>query len=393
MKRYLFIVFFFCISFNGTQGQSLPDTVSEKAIISLLTCEEGEELYAAFGHSALRVRDSLTGIDVVFNYGTFNFREPNFYGKFVQGQLLYFLSTGSFQRFLQSYQADNRGVTEQVLNLDTLQTKELYAKLLVNLKPENKYYKYDFFYDNCTTRLWELIKPENNEDKAEEISPEATMSFRDYIHPYLESKPWVRFGIDILLGQPTDLATVQNTAQFLPDNLMHTLEYLEYGTKPVVKATVQLFESKPVNQEESQFIPYVFFWGLFGGVLVLFAIEVYFNLHFHWIDRLLYLSTGLIGCLIVYLWFISDHQATNQNLHLLWAFPVNLYFVFFPKKKTLYHIVYGLAITGLLLGFPWLPQNFPVEVIPVLLVLLLRLVRLAMSEKKKKGNIKYSMQA
>src|SRR5690606_31625041 len=125
--------------------------------ISLLTCTPGSELYSVFGHSALRVVDSNAVTDIVYNYGTFDFNDPNFYSKFVRGKLNYYLSTEYFRDFVYGYRLEGRGITEQVLLLTAEEKLALKKFLRENLKPENRHYAYDFFLDNCTTRLRDLI--------------------------------------------------------------------------------------------------------------------------------------------------------------------------------------------------------------------------------------------
>ncbi|RYF12295.1 MAG: DUF4105 domain-containing protein, partial [Oxalobacteraceae bacterium] len=192
----------------------------------LLTCTPGDELYSIFGHSAIRITDSTALTDIVFNYGTFNFNDKNFYLKFARGKLDYFLSLESFTDFRDLYQYTGRGITEQVLNLNAEEKIALQNALLENAKEENRYYKYDFFFDNCTTRLRDLIL------KFKIPSPQlpATMPsdtrFREAIHLYLNNgkQYWSKLGIDVLLGAKTDRVMTAEEQQFLPDNLMLALD-------------------------------------------------------------------------------------------------------------------------------------------------------------------------
>src|SRR5574337_431851 len=138
--------------------QLIAQTDSCHIRVSLLTASPGEELYSTFGHSALRITDTVSNTDIVYNYGTFNFDEPNFYMKFVRGKLPFYLSVERFEDFLFEYQQDNRGITEQVLNLNCYEKERIYALLNENMMGPNRMYKYDFTFDNCTTRLRDLIE-------------------------------------------------------------------------------------------------------------------------------------------------------------------------------------------------------------------------------------------
>ena len=172
--------------------------------VSLLTCTPGEELYSTFGHSAVRITDSVSNSDIVYNYGTFNFDEPGFYTKFIRGKLSFYLSTDDFDSFKYSYQQENRGITEQVLNLTCTEKYNMLMLLQANLMGQNRFYKYDFTFDNCTTRLRDLL--EKTADSPVHFGEvlQTKSTFRDLIYEYLDynDKQWSKLGIDILLGKP-----------------------------------------------------------------------------------------------------------------------------------------------------------------------------------------------
>ena len=197
-------------------------TVTEFTRISLLTGSPGSELYSTFGHSAIRVSDPAQGSDMVYNYGTFDFNTPNFYVKFARGKLLYKLSIASFENFQNSFKYENRSVDEQVLRLTLPQTKTLVALLKENYKPENRYYKYDFFFDNCATRIRDLLIEAFGGDfeyQYPEEWKEGDMTFRNLIDLYLTNHHWSDFGIDLALGVPTDGIAQPADYMFLPDYL------------------------------------------------------------------------------------------------------------------------------------------------------------------------------
>lgn len=154
MKKLLFI--FLLVTNLTVFGQKLE--LSPEANISIITCGPGDQVYSHFGHSAIRVKDSSLGIDVVYNYGTFDFTTPNFTLKFARGKLNYTLARQNFRYFLLSYQEEKRWVKEQVLNIDLDEKQKLFSFLETNYLPQNRDYKYDFFYNNCATKIWDVLK-------------------------------------------------------------------------------------------------------------------------------------------------------------------------------------------------------------------------------------------
>ena len=204
--------------------------------ISLLSCSPGEELYSTFGHSAFRVQDFKGKRDIVFNYGTFNFREKNFYLKFMQGKLKYLLSVETYEDFVYSYSLENRTVYEQVFNLTNDQKYQLYRDLMINAQPANRAYKYDFFWDNCSTRIRDKIDHVFNQSIVYPIR--ADITFRDYLHRYLINSPWSRFGIDLILGLPTDAIAHTREAMFLPLEMMHIYDSASINNNPTNSSSI-----------------------------------------------------------------------------------------------------------------------------------------------------------
>src|ERR1700754_237019 len=180
---------------------SVAQTDSCHLHISLLTCSPGEELYSSFGHTAIRVSDRATGMDIVFNYGTFDDSDSYFYLKFTRGLMLYALSAYSFRDFQYEYKMQNLGVIEQTLQLSCDEKNKLLKQLQQNAQEANRYYYYYFLDDNCTTRAKDMIRKNaaagltlNN------ILPTDRPTFRNLIHSYLDKsdQPWSKLGIDIL---------------------------------------------------------------------------------------------------------------------------------------------------------------------------------------------------
>lgn len=365
MRNYLIACIFILVGLTAT-AKTLPETLSNSAKISVLTCGSGPDLYSLFGHTAVRISDPQQHFDVVFNYGTFDFNTPNFYLKFARGQLDYMLSVEQFNSFLAFYKYENRSVTEQILNLNPIQAQGIYNLLRANYTPENRYYKYDFFYNNCSTKILDIIQqglktqlqlPENKQLK---------QSFRNLIDPYLVLSPWGDLGIDIGLGLPADKALTLHETAFLPDYLLQLLTktVLVSGgpnTKPLVSKELHLFTASSASAEFSLFHPIALALLLLIITLVLSYFEWRSNKWYWGYNALLFGLISFFGLFIIFLWFLTDHNATANNLNILWLLPFLVLFIGNPKlgstrfKYTHYIAIYYFAYALLSLGI--LPQN------------------------------------
>ena len=228
-----------------------------KARISLLTAAPGEELFTAWGHSAIRIKIDSMNYDAVYNYGMFAFDQPNFYINFARGRMHYYLGKTSYERFMAQYMYENRTVREQVFELDSVKTVFLVQFLENNYQPENRYYWYHFFLDNCATRIRDLIQQTYGSMVHPAESQDAP-TYRDLIHLYLKDHPWGRFGIDIALGLPTDQKTGTFEQMFLPDYMFNAFARMLYHDRPIVKETAEVFvPSQPAIQPPGPITPTV----------------------------------------------------------------------------------------------------------------------------------------
>jgi hypothetical protein len=301
-----------CAAFTAG-GQPL----SPAAGISLLTCGAGDELYSTFGHSAVRVCDPAQQLDVVFNYGTFDFNTPHFYTDFVRGKLNYMLSVTRFDYFLFAYEAEQRWVFEQTLNLTPEQKDLLFAFLLNNSLPENKYYLYDFLFDNCTTRIRDLLETECRIALPDEPLDEHP-TFRELLYPHLATMPWSKLGIDLLLGSRTDRVATPREYLFLPEFLMKTLNSAEINGQPAVAESRYLFRpDEQLPRGAAFFTPTV----LFLVLLIIVGVATLLKLPLKGFDAAWFLLLGLFGLFLVFMWTGTDHYITKANFNLLWAFP------------------------------------------------------------------------
>ena len=382
MKKLLVRLFFISILAHWHISTFAQD--SSHLRISLLTCTPGEELYATFGHSAYRVIDSSKAFDspwrdAVYNYGTFNFDDDGFYLKFVQGKLLYYVSAEYFNDFKEDYQSTNRGITEQVLNL-TAEEKIIIQRFLnENLKEENKYYKYDFFFDNCTTRLRDILKKHHDSAFSKKPVMPLGSTFRQAIHQYLDKnhKGWSKLGIDILMGQPTDGVMTAEHMQFLPDNLMKSLDS---SKQAMVLSSQNLYPITDENAKKSFFTPFaVFSLLLIFIVLMGFVKNKIAQAFLQGFDGLFFFLTGVLGIIIIFMWVGTDHSMTKNNFNLLWAWPTHTVMAFFVNNKKSWVKNYfkftAIALMGVLISWYFLPQQMNNGLLPIVLLLIYRSVK------------------
>lgn len=316
---------------------SLPSLVfaapvlGDQAVISVLTCSPGDELYSVFGHSAIRVYEP-NRIDYVYNYGTFQFSD-DFYLQFAQGKLNYRLSRTDFQTFNYEYIVTGRGVWEQVLDLDSLQAQNLFDFLEVNYLPENRYYLYDFFYDNCATRIRDVLDDVLGENLVYEsnFAPDSA-TFRNMIDMYLVGMPWADFGIDLALGAPCDYKVQEQQNMFLPDFVFSELARAKLNSRPLVRETHEILPPQFVLEKAAVNMP---IW-IAALVAMVFLLKLFLSVKRKqlvvWPDRVLMIVIGLIGVAVALLWFATDHVTTPKNYNLVWAFPTHLIAAFYLQK-------------------------------------------------------------
>ncbi len=374
MKRLLFAFLLFTFYFSPAQTDSCGIR------ISLLTCTPGTELYSTFGHSAFRVVDNSNNTDLVFNYGTFDFYDPKFYNKFVKGKLLYFVSIDSLNGFLEEYEYYKRGITEQVVNISCEEKQRLVALLFENAKEENKYYRYDFNYDNCTTRLRDMVeKAAGKQLETKNILPRPGTTFRHLIHSYLDKggQQWSELGIDMLLGSPLDKKVTNREAMFLPDYLLMAFDSSKLNRQPVVTEKKILLNYFDAYKTKNGVTPFIVFGILFLLIasLSIFVFKTW-NLFFKVFDFFFFFILGLIGFLILFMWFGTEHAMCKSNFNLLWALPthVPVAFMLFSKKNWVnsYFRFITFYTIALLLAWFFLPQQFNTALLPVLGIILVR---------------------
>lgn len=384
-------------SIQLTFAQNTPP-LSSRAEISLLTCSPGSEVYSYFGHCAIRVQDPDNNFDKVYNYGTFNFSEPNFYYNFIKGRLMYYLSVNNYARFIAEYESDNRWVYEQTLNLSYPDKQHFFDLLSTNALPENRKYLYDFFFDNCATRPRDLLqKSLPNRVFFSDSTGANPLSFRQLIDPYINKDVWVDFGIDLILGYPTDRKASTYEYMFLPDYLMNAFAHAQLADStgrwvPLVKNTQQLVKAQTPTVKKSIFSPMLLFAVLLGLGLVITYFQVKSKKISAIFDFLLFGVTGAIGILLLLLWFGTNHKVLAFNLNLLWAVPLNLPAAILllksntPKWVGLYFGAFSFIWLLLLLLWLWLPQQLHNSLIFLVALMVLRAALLYKAYKASLNN-------
>jgi Domain of unknown function (DUF4105) len=369
----LFIIFHLVVS-----SYSQPDTTHLR--ISLLTCGPGEDLYSIWGHTGIRLIDTARRADIVFNYGTFDDRDPLFYIKFTRGIMMYSVTPYTYTDFMEEYRIDKRSVTEQVLNLDAAGKTKLVNALVNNIKEENRFYPYHFYADNCTTRARDIII--NNIDSLiqfKNICPQpGSSTYRQLIHNFMNnnSQAWNRFGIDVLLGNHLDEVMTNKQAMFLPEYLQKGFDSALLRQHPLISETNILLANGQKNSNVF-FTPMV----LYSLVLVImFALSFPKNKAIIKIavalDSLFFLFVGLLGLLMLALWIFRVDNVCRNNYNILWALPTHFIVAFAitsKKNRVKYYWLFTIILNILLMiVWRWLPQEMNNSVLVLIIILLFR---------------------
>ncbi|MDR2120627.1 MAG: DUF4105 domain-containing protein [Tannerella sp.] len=375
------LVILFSVLSLSSQAQNL---LSDEAQISLLTCSPSDEaVYTLYGHTAIRVRDT-TGLDLVFNYGIFDFTKPNFIYRFTKGETDYILGVCKYEAFIIDYRMRGSEVYEQTLNLRPREKNVLWQALAVNALPENRTYRYSFFYDNCSTRAAVLIaRTVDGHIEYEKYTENRT--YRDAINECTRNNPWLTFGCDLVLGMPADEVMTRNASFFLPENVKNAFARARIvrddGTRqPLVSVSGVVVES--VADDEPAHGNRVTPWLCGCLVFVLAAgltlAERLTRKYYLWFDIMLFMLAGLAGCVLFFLCFISVHRGIWPNISVFWLHPLHLAGVIFFAVKKLnkaalyYHFVNFAALFLMSAVWIFIPQHLNMAFIPLIASLLLR---------------------
>jgi hypothetical protein len=369
---FLLLIIFSCFIFNN-KASAQDTSASTKLRISILTCDAGSDLYTIWGHTAVRVVDSINNTDYVFNFGTFDFETPNFIAKFMRGDLNYFIAANDFSSFYKEYKDNGRAVHEQVLKLSATEKEKWYQALIINMREENKFYLYNFISDNCTTRIKDgLFKHAPINGYSIGIN-----SYREEVvsATYKGGLGWIGLGIDLLLG-----ATSDKTPNLFQEAFLPALLYKKIELNPkLVLAKNEIISNK--QPQEKSINPITF--------LILFLLIYVFVSNWNALvtqkiaivlDVTLLLVFGVCGSLVLYMSQFSLHTACHENYNIIWLHPLYLLVVpvyFISKKWTGYlGYLFFTATAILMFASHWIPQHFSKSVIVLMIIALYLQLRL-----------------
>lgn len=393
MKRNLFIflyliIFFLCAPVVAAQTQEQRENTPDSVRISLLTCAAGQEIYSLFGHTAIRYENYTRGIDAVFNYGIFNFNAPNFVFRFALGETDYQLGVSDYERFAAEYNYLGRDVWQQTLNFTPKEKERLITLLEENYRPENRVYRYNFFYDNCATRPRDLIEKaiDGNLQYADNMTDtNIGINFRDLLHKYSEGHPWSRFGMDLCMGSKADKPIDRRLMMFVPFYVQEYFNKAQIIDKNKQARPLVLTEEKIIitgdgetGQLSEGFTPMqaaLLLFILVGGATI-YGLRCGKTL---WgIDLVLFFAAGVAGCILAFLALFSEHPAVSPNYLLFVFHPLHL--LCLPcmlnkvrkKQRSRYMLANFVVLTLFILLWLVIPQKFPSAVLPLALCLLVR---------------------
>lgn len=386
-NKVLLLIFFFLSSFSFSMEQDI-----DRYNISILTVSPGKDLVDAFGHSGIRVVDNELNYDVVFNFGIYDFQAPDFYSNFVKGRPIYSLGINNYNRFFNDYKNQKRGILEHKIQISKNKKDALIRLLFENSRQENKFYVYEYFNDNCSTKVADLfIENFNDEIYNFEInlSSKSNYSYRSLIYKMIPKNSWGSLAIDICLGSIIDRDINYRQTFFLPSKFGSFLDTIESVNPEIIESKL-LLKSQDIFEESGFNLTSPLFVILFISIFIILVSFLDFrnNKQTKVLDILLISITTMIGLLISYLWFYSDHSAASQNYNILWASPLNilLFIDLFTRKKRKWILGYlkFIFLMLLLMMSHWIlsVQTFNITLFSFIFALLIRYLFLIYNHKK-----------
>lgn len=385
--RYIYTILLSLLCLCGARANSLR--------VSVLTCSTGTDAYAHFGHTAIRVTDMTTMEDIVYNYGCFDYSSNMFVYKFIKGETDYILGAETARFFFYRYQTMGLEVMEQVLNFSQNDAENLQKLLNENLKPENIEYRYNYLYDNCTTRARDMIERAIVDDIVYKKVP-IKLTARQELHENLKNAPWLRFGIDLVLGQKLDDKNFDKRHQmFIPAHYAAELDsayiVMEDGTETSLISHKQiLLEANPHMKEEAPFITPLNLFLLLGfAVIIVCILDIMMKKVSYWLDIAINSIEGLAGIIVAFLFFFSEHPTVDSNWMVIIFNPLYLAYACYIaycaiKKKTNKLASVNMAVMGVFFVILFVvKQVFPIETYILALILLTRSIAVYIAELRK----------
>ncbi|MCX6328536.1 MAG: DUF4105 domain-containing protein [Bacteroidia bacterium] len=374
-KLILFIaIILTTISFN-LFSQVVPEVEAY-----LITCGPGTEVYSIYGHSALRIYNRELKTDLVYNWGVFDFSTTHFIWKFAKGKLNYMLAEDSYKRFLQEYLFDKRWVQIQKINLDPAEVEQLITLINENLKPENRNYRYNFYYDDCSTRIRDLFeKILGNRLIYPLDETKDRQSFRNLTGSYQQFYPWLNFGIDLVIGTPGDKKAHFRDKMFLPIEMQRVLSKSLVNSDgkmiPLLRNPENILEYEaPVVKTHFYLAPVFIFSLILIAILLFFALNRRIKAN-KTVDIFIFSIYSILSLLMIFFNFITNHEQTKKNLNIIWLSPIIiicLLSIILNKKWYIwFKIVFILCLISFFIQIIF-QGAFNSAFIPLIMILLIR---------------------
>ena len=338
MKRFyqllsLVTVFVTSLNAKAQDADSMMISRMDSVEISLLTCSPHEAIYSLYGHTAIRINDQRNGEDLAVNYGLFSFEKPHFVLRFLFGLTDYEMGIEPFEAFCRQYRYYGSSVTQQVLDLTNEEKWNIVKAVNINYMPENSVYRYNYFYDNCTTRAVDMLTTHLADAHVVfEGEQQKYPSFREMVHGCLPHHPWNRFGNDMLLGVKADCKTTLREHQFLPANAMDDFRHAmivgqDGSNRPLVlREEIVVPEGAQDVWKDFPLSPKDVFLIVLAITVLITLLEVYTKKVLWGYDALLMILCGLAG-IVLFLMLFSQHPTVRVNLLLLLLNPLPLFFI------------------------------------------------------------------
>ena len=400
VKRFISLLGYFsllvCLSYaNNTSAQ--PHVESgldmDSVEISLLTCRPRQNVYSLYGHTAIRVQDKQNQLDIAVNYGMFSFEKPFFILRFVFGLTDYSMDIEDFEAFRIYYATRGAGVRQQTLNLTKDEKKAIIDAIIKNYEPQNRVYRYNYFYDNCTTRARDRIE-ESIEGEVVYPKADTVRTYREIVHQYTANYPWAELGNDLCLGAEADCPITEREEMFAPFYMLHYAEGAVIrdaagNERPLVSDTFELVKGRGLAvQKEFPLAPGTCAWLLFALVALLTLAERWRRVSFWWLDLVLMTCVGIMGLVLTFLFFFSVHPTVGSNWQICVFNPIPLLampwvvWCGIKRRKTRYHAFNAAILMFFIIFSFFIPQDFCVVVVPLALSLLLRSCSYVVSYRK-----------
>lgn len=374
MKKILLtvVMVIWCLSSSQPARSQETDTT-----MYLITCGPGTETYSIYGHSALLV--DIGGKKTVYNWGIFDFDAPNFVWNFAKGRLDYWLGYESLDTFLRSYFYEERYVLSQKLNLAAVEKRKIVELIQENLKPENKSYRYDFFYDDCSTRIRDLIEKALGDDLVYTGEVSSGLTFRDLITEFQRPYRWLQFGVDLLIGSTADKEADVRERMFLPDYLMNGLTSAKVIRNseeiPLLNQAEMLLDFDPVLVNHSYLTSPFFIFSMLLMLVIFLSFMMKSLSSNNMMDFIIFFIFAMLAVLMIFFNFFTDHAQLRQNYNILWLNPflIVLFFAIVSGKgEKLWGRVVFFVTASFILTHLLIPQTFHLANYPLLLIIMLR---------------------